>query len=176
MDNATLQRLADIQAIRELVMKYCRAVDRKDVAKLHDLYHDDALDDHGGYSAGPASEFIKQLPAILDTMIATSHQILNHYIEIDGDYAEGEVYMIAYHHTRDENGKEIEVIAGGRYLDHYERRDGVWKFKSRKIVTDWNQIQPALCQWEAPMFRDAARGAEREQDPSYAVFKLIGKV
>lgn len=175
MDNTTLQRLADTQEIRDLVMQYCRAVDRRDLEKLKDLYHSDAIDDHGAFSAGPVQKFLDLLPTILDGMIAVSHQILNHYIKVEGDYAEGEVYMIAYHLTKDENGKDLEVIVGGRYLDLYEKRDGVWKFKYRKIVSDWNQIQPSLSNWDAPMFAGTARGDNYKADPSWELFRLIGK-
>lgn len=175
MNDSDLQRLSDIQAIRDLVMRYCRAIDRHQLDLLGELYHQDAIDDHGVFSSGPVSKFLELLPTILDGMIATSHQILNHYIEVDGDYAEGEVYMIAYHLTRDDSGKEIEVIVGGRYLDQYERRDGVWRFKFRKIVSDWNQIQPSLSDWDAPMFTGTARGSAFKNDPSRDVFRLIGK-
>jgi hypothetical protein len=175
MNSSALQRLLDIQEIRDLVMRYCRAIDRRDLAQLEALYHDDATDDHGAFSAGPARQFLQLLPQILDSMIATSHQILNHYIQVEGDYAEGEVYMIAYHLTRDEQGKEIEVIVGGRYLDIYEKRDSVWRFKYRKIVSDWNQIQPSLSNWNAPMFAGTARGAAWQADPSNEIFRLIGK-
>ena len=175
MATDTLQRLQDMQEIRDLLFKYCRAVDRKDLAKLEALYHEDAVDDHGGHSAGPVSEYLKKLPAIVDSMIATSHQIMNHYIVVDGDYAEGEAYCIAYHLTKDEHGKDIEVIVGGRYLDIYERRKGVWKFKYRQIVSDWNQVQPSLSNWNAPMFQGTAQAAPRDQDPSWKIFKLLGK-
>jgi hypothetical protein len=175
MENAALQHLVDKQAIRDLVMQYCRAIDRRQLELLKALYHEDAIDDHGAFSAGPVGKFLELLPTILDSMITTSHQILNHYIEVDGDYAEGEVYMIAYHLTRDESGKEIEVIVGGRYLDQYEKRGGVWKFKYRKIVSDWNQIQPTLSDWEAPMFAGTARGEAYKTDPSWSLFRLIGK-
>jgi len=175
MDNNTLQRLADTQEIRDLVMQYCRAIDRRDLDRLKNLYHSDAIDDHGAFSAGPVQKYLDLLPTILDSMIAVSHQILNHYIKIDGDYAEGEVYMIAYHLTKDENGKDIEVIVGGRYLDLYEKRDNVWKFKYRKIVSDWNQIQPSLSNWNAPMFVGTARGDQYKTDPSWELFRLIGK-
>ncbi len=175
MDNAALQRLLDTQDIRDLVMRYCRAIDRRDLKQLEALYHEDAIDDHGAFSAGPARVFLDLLPKILDNMIAVSHQILNHYIKVDGDYAEGEVYMIAYHLTRDEQGRDLEVIVGGRYLDIYEKRAGVWKFKYRKIVSDWNQIQPSLSDWNAPMFVGTAMGGAIEADPGWKLFRLIGK-
>jgi hypothetical protein len=29
------------------------------------------------------------------------------------------------------------MIAHGRYLDHYEKRGGIWKFLRRSLVLDW---------------------------------------
>jgi hypothetical protein len=173
--DAELQKLIDIQSIRDLVMRYCRAVDRRNLEQLRELYHEDAIDDHGRLANCPAGQYIDILPKILRKMQATSHQIMNHYVVVDGDYAEGESYVIAYHLTKDEQGKDIEWIAGGRYLDIYEKRAGVWKFKYRKIVADWNQIQPSLSHWEAPMFAGSARGTVYDADPSWTVFRLIGK-
>jgi hypothetical protein len=42
-----LQTLIDKQALHELVLRYCRACDRRDFALLRSLYHDEAIDDHG---------------------------------------------------------------------------------------------------------------------------------
>ena len=69
MDTATLQALADREAIRTLVYAYCRAVDRRDFDWLRTLYHPDAIDDHTPYFNGPASEFIDRLPEGMATRI-----------------------------------------------------------------------------------------------------------
>ena len=61
--DAVLQEMIDEFHLRKLVHTYCRAVDRGDVAKLQSLYHHDAVDAHGGFSAGTADQFVQQLTA-----------------------------------------------------------------------------------------------------------------
>ena len=80
-----LEDLIAKQAIKELVLKYCRAIDRKDYVSLATLYHDEATDDHGGMFNGTAKEFLAWLPNMLETMKVTSHMVTNHLITVDGD-------------------------------------------------------------------------------------------
>ena len=82
-----LQILADREAIRDLLFRYCRAVDRRDFVALRALYHDDAVDEHGGMFAGPAHEFLERLPAIMAPMEVVWHMTGNMLIEVRGDEA-----------------------------------------------------------------------------------------
>ena len=173
MDNTReIRELLDKQAIRELNLRYCRAVDRRDFALLHDLYHADAIDDHGGYFCGPAREFIAALPQIMAPNRVTSHNVTNMFIAVDGDYAEGEICTLAYHLLESADGA-TDVLIGGRYLDRYIRDAGVWKFLHRKIVMDWNQIQPSLCRLGMATDSGTALGCADGSDPSYAYFRLL---
>lgn len=164
-DSAVLQRLWAKEAIRDLVLRYCRAIDRKDYAALAALYHHDATDDHGVMFCGLASDFIDWLPGMLDTMEATVHSVSNHLIRVNGDTAVGEVYCHAYHRYLGETGME-ELLIGGRYLDRYEQRQGEWRFSHRKIVADWNELRPSRTDFSGPMFVGAAIGGDKGSDPS----------
>ena len=42
-----LRVLLDKQEIHEVLMRYCRGIDRCDAELLHSVYHPDATDDHG---------------------------------------------------------------------------------------------------------------------------------
>ncbi|MEG3062119.1 MAG: nuclear transport factor 2 family protein [Comamonas sp.] len=164
----SLQLMLDQRDIQNLAIRYCRAIDRHDWAALRGLYHDDATDDHGRLFTGLAHDYIDWLPGIARTMHATFHQISNHLIGLRGDRAEGEVYIVAVHLKTASNGEEQQVITGGRYLDRYTRRDGVWKFQSRKAVMDWNEVKPSLRRW--PITGD--HGA---QDPSCDYFEFLDR-
>ncbi|MBB3048352.1 3-phenylpropionate/cinnamic acid dioxygenase small subunit [Litorivivens lipolytica] len=169
----SLETLLAKDAIRDLVLRYCRAIDRRDYGALAALYHEDATDDHSPMYCGSAAGYLEWLPSMLETMTVTSHMVQNHLIEVDGQRAEGEVVMVSYHLTQDENGNDIEIIIGGRYLDKYECRDGVWRFSHRKIVMDWNQIQESTCQWDSPMVEGTPVGSRCEQDPAHTFFDLL---
>lgn len=163
-----LQGLLDKHAIEELAVRYCRASDRQDWQAMRALYHEDATDDHGSLFQGSASDYIDWLPSMAQKMRATFHQVSNHLIELRGDTAEGEVYVVACHLKTNKSGEEEQVITGGRYLDRYTRRDGVWKFQSRKAVMDWNEAQPSLRRWPLT-------GAPLRQDPGWDYFQFLGK-
>jgi hypothetical protein len=53
----------------------------------------------------------------------------------------GEVYFHAYHKVPVQDGFE-DVIIAGRYLDRYEKRDGMWKIVYRSEVVDWSRTTP----------------------------------
>ena len=165
------------EQIRDLVLRYCRAVDRRDFATLRELYHPDAEDDHGGMFSGNAMDFIDALPKIMQPMLLTAHYVANHLIRIDGSQAQGELYSIAWHRMKTASGVE-DFIAGGRYLDHYECRDGrSWKFQRRQIVADWVRLIPAPVAEDADkLLAGVASGRADATDPSCAVLPLLASL
>ena len=105
-----LKELIAKDAIRDLVLKYSRAADRHDDVAMRELYHDDALDDHGTYFSGLAMEFIDKLPDIQAPMQILHHNVTTHNIEIDPNnknYAEGEVYILAMHQAHTPEGRIV---------------------------------------------------------------------
>lgn len=157
------------QQIRELVLHYCRAVDRRDYDMLYTLYHQDSVDEHGGMFCGSGRAFVDWLPGILESMKITSHSVTNHLIAVQGSEAEGEVMCTAYHLT----GDNQEIIIGGRYLDKYICVAGRWLFKHRKIVMDWNRIQPSAADFTSPAVAGTPVGGVLAQDPSSCFFDYL---
>lgn len=173
--DSRLQALLDKDAIRELVMAYCRAADRKDMALLRSLYHPDAVEDHGAFFKGPALAFIDRLPDIQAPIDILQHNITTHNIRLAGDHAEGEVYVLAMHRVTRADGA-FDVLVGGRYLDHYERRDGTWKFARRAILADWAHVwDPSIIAMEHDMVAGSLIGRAGLDDPSYAVLGRFGR-
>ncbi|WP_028081174.1 nuclear transport factor 2 family protein [Solimonas soli] len=175
--NADLERqlveLLDKQAIHELIAAYCNAADRHDFAKMRALYHDDAIDEHGKFAKGPARDFLDKLPDIQAPMAILHHNVTTVNLKLDGDYAEGEVYLVAMHQVRS-GDRLYDVLIGGRYFDKYEKRAGVWKFSHRSIVADWAYpANPSRIELDHPFLAGAYIGAPGADDPSYGFFRLL---
>lgn len=151
------------QEIYELICKYMRGLDRLDEALLTSLFHDDAWCDYG-FTKGSGHEFAKFCMQALQGHVANHHMIGNVLIDIEGDEAFGEVYFNAYHKIQGEDGFE-DVIIAGRYLDRYEKRNGVWKFAYRSEIVDFSHNQPTRDDYfdQAP---DCFRGG-RQDDAVY---------
>jgi hypothetical protein len=168
-----LQDLLDKQAILELVNAYFNAADRHDHEKMRALYHADAIDDHGAFFKGLAMEFIDQLPAIQAPMEILHHNMTTVNIKLDGNYAEGEVYVLAFHKVRGDEGS-FDLLIGGRYFDKYEKREGVWRFLHKAVVADWATVtDPSEVNLAHPVLEGSYIGAPGEADPSYEFFRLF---
>jgi hypothetical protein len=168
-----LQTLLDKQSIQELIHAYCNAADRRDLDKMRSLYHADAIDDHGGFFKGLAMEFIDRLPEIQAPMEILHHNVTTVNIKLDGDYAEGEVYVLAFHKVKTDN-EPFDLLIGGRYFDRYEKRDGIWKFSHRAVVADWVNIQnPSIVDLNNPVIEGSLLGKATPDDPSYEFFSLF---
>jgi ketosteroid isomerase-like protein len=167
-DRALLDRIA----LTDLVMRYCRGIDRRDFALVRSLYHDDAIDDHGAMFCGGPDDFVRRLPDMMAQWEATIHSISNSLFAIDGDTAEGEHQVTAFHRTYPPERKEFTVW--GRYLDTYQRRDGVWKFSHRSLVFDHGRITPVDEDSFVLMGSDAVHGRANRFDPSWQMPLLAG--
>lgn len=154
-----LRRLADL---------YCHAVDRGDMVLLRSLYHDDAVDEHGAMFTGTADEYVAWLPRMLAGVDAIRHEISSALFVVDGSRAQGQLVNTAYHRTGDR-----EVVIGGRYLDTYERRDGVWRIAHRSLVLDWVQQRTAAEQ-SGFIGKGVETGRIGPDDPVFARLDLFG--
>ena len=168
----TDRELLDHVALRDLVMRYCRGIDRRDFPLVRSCYHDDAVDDHGGMFQGSADDFVAWVAEALKVMECTLHSVSNSLFAVDGDYAEGEHHSYNYHRTRAPGRHEL--VIHGRYLDKYERRGGVWKFACRKIVFDHGYARPLDEAGFALAGADAPHGSDTRGDPSFGFRLLAG--
>jgi len=155
------------QACTELVYQLARGLDRCDEALLRSLFHPDATDDHGGFK-GSASDFVGWALGALATMERTQHLIGNVLVEVNGDRAAGEAYFVANHDMRDADGREVRMIAAGRYLDRFERREGVWKIAHRHAIYDWNANFERTDTWDRSPDSVRVFGRRGSGDPIYA--------
>ena len=153
------------EAIRQVLYRYCRGVDRGDAGLLEDVYHADAVDVHGAFK-GNGHEFATHIVANLDAVDGVAqHHITNVLIDLaaDGDSAQVESYFLAFHPYAEGEAERVAYV-GGRYLDRFEARDGAWRIAHREVVLDWAKADLSGDDW--PAVTNFSRGARRDADPS----------
>lgn len=188
-----LERLIAHQEIGDLCRRYARGADRLDVGVFTSVFWED-----GGYGQLYSDEPIARIAeAMIGGFMGrhfscTQHVIGNILVDfVDEDHAATEVYFQAFHLTKadlksDElvplvgarrlaelsyvDGAVYEIVVGGRYLDHVERRGGIWKIKTRRLIFDYCTVRPgsALLAGEGMTAFGAAKMARDRSDPSYA--------
>lgn len=137
MSEVRVQTLIDQQAIRDVLARYCRGLDRMDKEMAYGVFHPDAPVDYVGIYEGTGHGFIDWVWEAHAAMERHSHQITQSLIEVDGDRASSEAYVTVVLWTRpDEQGRQDELVGRGRYLDRWERRDGRWAIAHRVHLLD----------------------------------------
>jgi ketosteroid isomerase-like protein len=166
-----LQALLDKQAITEVLARYCRGADRADVDLIADAYHPDAIEDHGGVFLGPAADYVAQMAKILPRAGLLSHMTTNVLIELDGDTAQVESYILTFARMK-KDGEKFDTLTLARALDRFEKRGGAWKIAHRRLVWEWNHEMPFAETWGrgfiAPDASVLARGKKKPDDAVYA--------
>lgn len=162
-----IETLLAKQACTELVYSLARGLDRCDRGLLLSLFHADATDDHGGFK-GSAVDFVDWALGLLATMERTQHLIGNVLIDVQGDQAVGESCFMANHDMTDADGRPVRMIAAGRYLDRFERRDGEWKIAHRHAVYDWNANFDRTDTWDRSAGSPRVFGERGTGDALYA--------
>jgi hypothetical protein len=166
---AAIDQAVSKQALHELNAAYCRAADRADDALMHSLWHPDAKVSYGEYSGG-FEGFCDYWAGVRDHFQRLTHLIGTDYYQITGDRAVGETQVARIEVLERKSGLTDRMI-GGRFLDRFERRDGVWKLTGRAFVLDWNVNRPTTAQWDKGVFASLTlRGARAPDDPVYGLW------
>ncbi len=163
--------LADRLAIHEVLAVHSRGVDRADAQILKSAYWPDAEVAYGAFD-GSAHQFCDGLPRGIKRYQSTQHTVTNVLIEqVDAD-ALVESYVTAYH-LSSVDSPETEMTYLGRYLDHMQRRNGVWKILFRRVVMDWNQHQGVSARFDGPTFSGLALGGHAPDDPLFTMREQV---
>lgn len=165
-----LRILLDKQEIHEALVRYCRGIDRGDPQLVLSAFHEDATDNHTGTELPVAERVPRVLAMATTTVNRTSHHLCNELIEVDGDRASSESYLIAYHRVT-RQGRELDWVLGARYVDRFERRGGHWRIQQRTVVYDWQRVDevrdPPAGFDLGSYFDQAMQGARSPADYSY---------
>lgn len=136
MTYTTREQAIDMVLLRDIAMRYARAIDRRDMDLLRSCYHPGAIDHHGNMFEGSIEQYVAWQPDVMAPFAVTAHYIMNTHYKVEGDHAEGELYFIAFHRITED---DKHVWVGGRYMDRYERRTDEWRIAHRAIVWDFVQ-------------------------------------
>ncbi|HET6812284.1 MAG TPA: nuclear transport factor 2 family protein [Acidimicrobiales bacterium] len=136
-----LDELLDKQAVYEVVMRYCRGIDRLDLDAVRDCYHPDGVDHHTGFT-GNRDDYVRWVGEGLRRFDGTMHLVGNHLVEVEGDVAWSETYGNAHHWGTPPEDPALNFVSGFRYVDRLERRDGGWRIAERHAVREWTRAIP----------------------------------
>jgi len=140
--SARLDELEARQEITAVLYRYARGWDLLDEQMIRSCFFADAEHQHSSFK-GRSHDFItRALPMVAGTR-STSHAISNVMIEISGNAAVSDCYFLAHHRRVNAEGSDEEdYFLGGRYLDRFEQRDGVWKIARRRGLNSLERIVP----------------------------------
>ncbi len=132
---ARLQRLEDLDAIRQLFVDYGYHLDRGDFDAYSKLFADDGEVLMGPMGRARGPQAIKALMSkALEGRIGTSyHLIANPIINLDGDQANSTVTWAVIARS-ESDGPSLTMI--GRHVDKLIRERGTWKFLRREGHVD----------------------------------------
>ena len=169
MSEALLDQLNSRAEITEVVLRYVRAIDRCDEDLLRSCFHPDSRHRHGSFE-GASAEFCGFAIQVCRAVEATHHQLGPVSIELAGETAFVETYFTSHHRfgaVPPPGGEPHEDrFLGGRYVDRFERRDGVWKIAERQGINEWLRHEPSSDRgfWSGPA---GQRGRRNRDDPVY---------
>ena len=164
---ATVDRLASSEAIRQLACRYAVAVDTRQLDHLVSLFVEDVR--VGRDRSGRAALRAWFDGILRNRFTQTCHFVGNHLIEFeDPDRAHGLVHCRAEH----EVGERF-VVLQMQYRDRYERVGGEWYFRRRRplywYAVDWSDrpVGPRKIRWPDA---EAAEGELPGHWPSWEAF------
>ena len=130
-----LQRLEDVEAIRELKAMYCRAVDQRDAEAWAGVFTDDAIwegDRFGRYEG--LDEIREYFEQILENLTFTIHYVMNPVIRVNGDHAYG-TWVLFEPCTM--NQGSVPVWGAGSYEEEYVRTGNGWKIRHIALTSSF---------------------------------------
>ncbi len=153
---SSADKLAEVYAreeIRDVLARYCHAIDRRQWDGLATVFWPDAHVEYGLYD-DLAEGFVPVIRALYEELRIdiTQHFIGNSILRLTGGVGCGETYVHALHRVPAEDGTFQDLLMGSRYLDEFTCRDGEWRISARKVAFDWLRLLPDSPGWDIGAF------------------------
>jgi hypothetical protein len=158
--------LMDRQAIFDCIASHATGHDRHDSERITAAYHDHGFDEHGKV-INPGPKYADWINPVHAAGAQNHlHNITTHTVDIDGDTAHAESYVLVT--LLDHDGATARFI-NGRYLDRLEKRDGVWRLIVRRSTVEL-MITADASGLQHPFFtkQGYSKGSRDRRDLSYA--------
>jgi hypothetical protein len=156
-----LQLLEDKQAVYDQLMRYCRGIDRTVPEVVNSVWPGQDME-----TCKRITDWLRENPTM------TMHYVGNCLVEVNGDEATTEAYMIAYHLYNQEDGEKLRVKAG-RDLRLWKRTDDGWVTIERDFMDEWNWM--ATIDERAPGADQWVYGQRGIQDAAFSIKEsLVG--
>ena len=158
-ERAELETLRAEREIHRVFLRYARGVDRLDFEAVRACFHPDARVRWGDFFEGERDAAIAYLEATIPALDGTLHVFGTPWIELDlaAGTAECETYSInSARYPPDAEGLSVQNVAGTRYRDRFEMRDGAWRIAERRNERVWVQNthreidEPSVADAKAP--------------------------
>lgn len=143
---AATRELLDKERIRELLYTCCRALDRCDLELLKSVYHSDGFVAHGPAFVGNAHDFCTWVIPRLRGHRLIRHTVGNLLIDLRDDEAFCESYYQVSIRTSLPDGRVVDTLSEGRYLDVLRRQESTWRIFHRLVINDKRWTKPVEAQ------------------------------
>jgi hypothetical protein len=162
---AAAAMVADRRLIEDLILRYCRGIDRLDREAVRACYHPDRTDAHTGFDGRRDETWTGSWRRCAGST-ARCTSSATHLSEIEGDTARAETYALAFHRGTPRADQRLNFVSAFRYVDRLARRDGEWRIGARIAVREWTRT---LAEGDWLVAEAAGPRATRDAgDPRYA--------
>ncbi|HEV8296259.1 MAG TPA: nuclear transport factor 2 family protein [Acidimicrobiales bacterium] len=152
--------LADTRAIERLLIDYADALDARDFPRVAACFTPGARATYSGKELEPGVDSIIELVRGLERFAATTHQVGNIRVDLDGDRATATSAAVAWLVSADD--PPVLLARGLRYEDRLVRTESGWRIDVRVHRARWMWRGTA----ELPTEPDAVERALREERPT----------
>ena len=131
-----LETLEAVDAIKKLKARYCQCADARDAEGFASLFTDDGVFEGGTFGRGQGragiAAFLRGVQQ--QTLPFALHYVMNPSIEVHGDTATGQWYLLEPCTMATAGGQPQAVWGAARYEEEYVKVEGEWKFKRVHLI------------------------------------------
>jgi hypothetical protein len=138
------------ESVRWLINNYAFALDGRNEemfletftpAAILEIFEPEGLDPVVTYRG---HDEIGTIPSLVSSFRSTFHLMMNHVSNrISDEEGSGTTYCVAHHLLGDGNTSFTDIMMLIQYDDQYQRDNGSWRIKHRKVLRKWNVEVPA---------------------------------